>query len=53
MGNSTFIDENFIPYDDQWRFLYQLTKLTEEEVTRFIQKTRWTRGDRNYATWPY
>ncbi|MDF2669037.1 MAG: hypothetical protein K0R67_1343, partial [Paenibacillus sp.] len=25
-------------YIDQWSFLAQLTKMTEEEVTRFIQR---------------
>ncbi|MDF2668877.1 MAG: restriction endonuclease subunit, partial [Paenibacillus sp.] len=38
MGNSMFLDDNFMPYIDQWSFLAQLTKMTEEEVTRFIQR---------------
>ncbi len=36
-GNSVFVDENFQPYEDQWQFLYQLGKMTEEEVLQLIQ----------------
>jgi len=37
-GNSVFIDEKFKPYEDQWEFLSQLKKLTEEEVTALIPR---------------
>lgn len=36
-GNSVFVDENLVPYKDQWLFLFELRKLSEEEVTQFIQ----------------
>lgn len=36
-GNSVFVDENFQPYEDQWEFLFQLDKMTENEVLQFIQ----------------
>ena len=31
-GNSVFIDEGFHPYSDQWRFLAEIRRLTEEEI---------------------
>ncbi|MFQ5628426.1 MAG: DEAD/DEAH box helicase family protein, partial [bacterium] len=31
-GNSVFIDENFQPYDDQWRFLSTAHKFSESEI---------------------
>lgn len=43
-GNSVFVDHNFEPYEDQWRFLADLRKMTEDEVSRFIQ-TRAFEGD--------
>lgn len=36
-GNSVFIDECFVPYKDQWNFLSGLGKMTENEVSQFIQ----------------
>ncbi|XID92297.1 DEAD/DEAH box helicase family protein [Paenibacillaceae bacterium WGS1546] len=36
-GNSVFIDENFSPYEDQWRFLSEQSKMSDDEVSRFIQ----------------
>ncbi|WP_391572677.1 DEAD/DEAH box helicase family protein [Cohnella sp.] len=36
-GNSVFIDRHFNPYEDQWRFLAEQGKLSEVEVTQFIQ----------------
>lgn len=39
-GNSVFIDENFLLYEDQWSFLYQLGKMTEEQVLQFLQVNR-------------
>jgi hypothetical protein len=32
-GNSEFIDEHFIPYDDQWAYLAALRKLSGDDVT--------------------
>lgn len=39
-GNSVFVDENFIPYTDQWQFLSGIRKLSEKEVTQFIANNR-------------
>lgn len=36
-GNSVFIDSDFNPYEDQWRFLAEQGKLSEVEVAQFIQ----------------
>lgn len=37
-GNSSFIDEHFEPYADQWSVLSRLGKMTEDEVKQFIYK---------------
>ncbi|MDQ0194740.1 TOTE conflict system archaeo-eukaryotic primase domain-containing protein [Paenibacillus wynnii] len=37
-GNSSFIDEHFEPYADQWSVLSGLGKMTEDEVKQFIYK---------------
>jgi len=34
--NSMFIDENFIPYPDQWAYLSRIEKLTAERVERLV-----------------
>lgn len=36
-GNSVFVNQRFEPYEDQWRFLAGIRKMTEEEVSRFIR----------------
>lgn len=36
-GNSVFLDESFMPYEDQWRFLSGLGKMSAEEVLQFIR----------------
>jgi superfamily II DNA or RNA helicase len=41
--NSVFIDENFVPYPDQWQFLSNIQKLNEKELMLFI--TKLTRGN--------
>ena len=35
-GNSVFIDEHFHPYEDQWGFLAQIRKLSEDEISAMI-----------------
>lgn len=35
-GNSVFINQQFKPYKDQWKYLSQLTKLKEEHIHRII-----------------
>ena len=37
-GNSVFIDEHLHPYEDQWGFLAQVGKLSEEEIGALIVK---------------
>lgn len=39
-GNRVFVDENFVPYEDQWSFLSGIRKLPEEEITRFLQSNQ-------------
>jgi superfamily II DNA or RNA helicase len=34
--NSVFIDERFYPYEDQWGFLAQIRRLSEEEIGALI-----------------
>jgi superfamily II DNA or RNA helicase len=37
-GNSVFIDEHFHPYEDQWEFLAQIKRLSEDEIGALISK---------------
>ncbi len=37
-SNSVFIDENFIPYPDQWLYLSQIKKLKPEDLERYIKE---------------
>jgi len=37
-GNSVFIDERFHPYEDQWEFLAQISRLSEDEIGVLISK---------------
>lgn len=37
-GNSMFIDEHLRPYEDQWGFLAQVRRLSEEEIGALILK---------------
>ena len=39
-GNCVFIDENYIPFSDQWHFLATLPKIGREEVERVIEEAR-------------
>jgi hypothetical protein len=36
--NSVFIDEKFLPYNDQWNYLRGVRKLTEDDVRSLIAK---------------
>ena len=38
LGHSIFVDEKFLPYQDQWSFLSSCKKLTKDEVSSFITK---------------
>lgn len=37
-GNSLFVDENFVPYLDQWAFLSSLPKITQSQLETCLQK---------------
>ena len=37
-GNSLFVDDSFHPYPDQWIYLSNIHKLTEEDLSIFIKK---------------
>jgi len=60
-GNSIFVDGDFVPYADQWHFLAELGKMSEEEVSRFIQMNQMedqysaglasTQGDEDGEPW--
>jgi len=39
-GNCVFIDENYIPFSDQWHFLATLLKIGREEVERVVEEAR-------------
>ena len=38
-GNSVFVDENFEPYPDQWEFLLNIGKLSEQLLEYILKKT--------------
>ncbi len=38
LGHSVFVDERFLPYQDQWSFLSSCKKLTKDEICSFITK---------------
>ena len=37
IGNSVFVDEKFIPYADQWKYLATVRKLDKNSVDKFVQ----------------
>lgn len=37
-GNSIFVDEKLHPFNDQWRFLASIKKITEDELNLYINK---------------
>ena len=37
-SNTLFVDEQFVPYTDQWAFLSTLHKMTPEELTEHLSK---------------
>jgi superfamily II DNA or RNA helicase len=39
-GNCVFIDENCIPFSDQWHFLATLPKIGRDEVERVVEEAR-------------
>ncbi len=52
-GNSIFLDENLIPYEDQWAFVSSLRKLARSEVEAIVERAEakgWTIGVRLEVT---
>ncbi len=37
-GNSVFVDDNFLPYPDQWGYLQNIEKLTETQVDALLMR---------------
>jgi superfamily II DNA or RNA helicase len=37
-GNSVFVDEDFHPYEDQWAFLAQIRRLSEEGIGTLVSR---------------
>lgn len=37
-GNSMFVDEKFVPFDDQWAYLSTIQKLSETDVENLVNK---------------
>lgn len=36
-GNSVFVDEQFVPYEDQWSFLASLRRMTQADVQTVVR----------------
>ncbi|WP_066318794.1 DEAD/DEAH box helicase family protein [Bacillus sp. FJAT-29814] len=39
-GNSVFVNEDFVPYQDQWHYIQQVRKMTLNEVLKIIEDYR-------------
>jgi superfamily II DNA or RNA helicase len=39
-GNSLFLDENFIPYPDQWAFLSSIRRMNRQEVDLIVDRAK-------------
>lgn len=37
-GNSVFVDDDFIPFTDQWAYLQRMTKMTAAEVEKIVTR---------------
>ena len=38
MGNTLFLDDNFIPFPDQWAFLYSISRIRRKEIKSIVEK---------------
>jgi len=38
VGNTVFLDENFVPYPDQWAFLSSIHRMNREQVENVVQE---------------
>lgn len=36
-GDSLFVDDALRPYEDQWKFLYQIRRLPKDQIVEFVQ----------------
>lgn len=45
-NNSVFVDENFNAFKDQWAYLSQIKKLSEEFILNFIKAHKISEGDK-------
>ncbi|MDP4170891.1 MAG: DEAD/DEAH box helicase family protein [Bacillota bacterium] len=39
-GNSVFVDENFIPFQDQWMYLSSIKKMTKQDIKSTLQNLK-------------
>jgi len=37
-GNTVFLDENFVPYSDQWKFLSTICRMSREKIEKVVEK---------------
>jgi hypothetical protein len=37
-GNSVFVDENFLPFEDQWMYLSSIQKISKQDIISFLNK---------------
>lgn len=51
-GNSVFVDENWIPYPDQWLFLSSLRKINGEELEGLLSGSRQSNQEIKHEAWP-
>ncbi|NOU99396.1 TOTE conflict system archaeo-eukaryotic primase domain-containing protein [Paenibacillus planticolens] len=50
-GNSVFVDENLVPYEDQWSFLSGLRKMTLSQVESKVHEITRTSNVLNVGIW--
>ncbi|WP_088830505.1 TOTE conflict system archaeo-eukaryotic primase domain-containing protein [Paenibacillus tyrfis] len=50
-GNSIFVDEYFLPYEDQWSFLSILLKMTLAEVEKVVREAAHNEALLNVGHW--
>ena len=48
-GKSVFVDENFVPYSDQWAYLSSVKKLSAQDLNSFIKKVWRYCEDRKFS----
>lgn len=48
LGNSLFVDEDFIPYPDQWMYLSSVRKMTEQEIQLVLRDHDHVKEERSF-----